>query len=75
MKTTLILLNNSILLRFWASCKLMGRPACFLPALHGFYAFLRRRITKKCRRKGKKAAEITKNAAGPQKSPQEMPKV
>jgi len=48
----------------------VGRPACFLPSLHGFYAFLRRRIAKKCRRKGKKAAEITKNAAGLKNSPQ-----
>jgi hypothetical protein len=62
-------------LNTYVSCRHVGRPACFLPALHGFYASLRRRIIKKCCRKGKKAAEIIKNAAGLKKSPQEMPKV
>jgi len=53
----------------------LGRPAWFYPSLHGFYAFLRRRITKKCRRTGKKDAGITKNAAGPQKKLQETIKM
>jgi hypothetical protein len=69
------LLNNNVLLRFAPSCSIFGGPACFLPSLHGYYASLRRRIIKKCCRKGKKAAEIIKNAAGLKKSPQEMPKV
>jgi hypothetical protein len=45
----------------------VGRPACFLPSLHGYYASLRRRISKKLNRTTKKTAEMTKNAAGTQK--------
>jgi hypothetical protein len=67
--------NNKNLHPDGASCRHVGRPACFLPSLHEYYASLRRRIIKKCCRKGKKAAEIIKNAAGLKKSPQEMPKV
>lgn len=57
-------LNTYVLHPDGASCRHVERPACFLPSLHGYYAFLRRRIIKKCCRKGKKAAEIIKNAAG-----------
>jgi hypothetical protein len=53
----------------------VGRPACFYPFLHGFWTFLRRRNPKKFRRKGEKAAEITKNATGSEKSPQGAIKV
>jgi hypothetical protein len=44
-------------------CNLSGRPACICSSLYGFYAFLRCRITKKCRRNGKQAAEIAKDVA------------
>ena len=45
-----------------------GALPVFNPPLHGFYAFLRGRITKYCRGKGKKVAGIIKNAAGTGKS-------
>jgi hypothetical protein len=68
-------LNRYILHPVGASCKHVGRPAYFYPALHGFYAFLRSSITKYKSRKGEKAAGTTQNAAGSKKRPQEMHKV
>jgi hypothetical protein len=61
MKTTVKLLNNNVLLRFGASCKLMGRPVGFLPSLHHFWAFLLNRTAKKL-------TGFKKNATGPQKT-------
>jgi hypothetical protein len=67
-------LNINVLHPVGASCKHVERPACFYPFLHGFYGFLQCRITKKCRRKGKKDAEITENAAGKYKTLQKPEK-
>jgi len=60
-------LNTYVLHPLGAPCMLFTLPARIL-------CFPARRIIKKCRRKGKKAAEIIKNAAGLKKVRRKCPK-